>query len=160
LIDFFAQAVQASLVELGRVIYVRCMYSFFGREISLHTVIYGVYIRCWPTLLTCCLECSCLQALMEKLLQALTEKLMHSPFWMRGTPPLPLHTHEHTHTHMCTYTNTPKCTYSVCSPPHGPGQSPPDAQPSDVYSPPYTTSGEPSAAGNMMCLSCQLYAKE
>ena len=26
------------------------MYGIFGREITIHTVIYGVYIRFWPTL--------------------------------------------------------------------------------------------------------------
>jgi len=31
--------------------YTRCTYSNFGREIIIHTVIYGVYIRFWPTLL-------------------------------------------------------------------------------------------------------------
>ena len=27
------------------------MYGIFGREITVHTVIYDVYIRFWPTLL-------------------------------------------------------------------------------------------------------------
>ena len=30
--------------------YIRCTYGNFGREITIHTVIYGVYIRFWPTL--------------------------------------------------------------------------------------------------------------
>jgi len=30
--------------------YIRCIHSIFGREITIHTVIYGVYIRFWPTL--------------------------------------------------------------------------------------------------------------
>jgi hypothetical protein len=30
--------------------YVRCIYGVFGREITIHTVIYRVYIRLWPTL--------------------------------------------------------------------------------------------------------------
>ena len=30
--------------------YIRCMYGIFGREITKYTVIYGVYIRFWPTL--------------------------------------------------------------------------------------------------------------
>jgi hypothetical protein len=29
----------------------RCTYGIFSREITIHTVIYGVYIRFWPTLL-------------------------------------------------------------------------------------------------------------
>jgi hypothetical protein len=31
-------------------IYIRCIYGIFGREITKYTVIYGVYIRFWPTL--------------------------------------------------------------------------------------------------------------
>ena len=40
-------------VELARTIYIRCMYGTFGREITKYTVIYGVYIRFWPTLHVC-----------------------------------------------------------------------------------------------------------
>ena len=35
---------------LARTIYIRCMYSIFGREITKYMVIYGVYIWFWPTL--------------------------------------------------------------------------------------------------------------
>jgi hypothetical protein len=31
-------------------VYIRCIYGIFGREITIHTVIYGAYIRFWPTL--------------------------------------------------------------------------------------------------------------
>jgi len=34
----------------GWTINIRCIYGVFGREITRHTVIYGVYIRFWPTL--------------------------------------------------------------------------------------------------------------
>ena len=37
-------------VGLARTIYIRCIYGTFGRKISKYTVIYGVYIRFWPTL--------------------------------------------------------------------------------------------------------------
>jgi hypothetical protein len=37
-------------VGLARTIYIRCTYGIFGREITIHTAIYGVYIRFWPTL--------------------------------------------------------------------------------------------------------------
>jgi hypothetical protein len=30
--------------------YIRCIYSIFGRELTKYTVIYGAYIRFWPTL--------------------------------------------------------------------------------------------------------------
>jgi len=33
--------------------YIRCIYGNFGREITNITVIYGVYVRFWPTLLMC-----------------------------------------------------------------------------------------------------------
>jgi len=39
-------------VGLARTIYIRCLYGIFGREITKYTVIYSVYIRFWPTLLT------------------------------------------------------------------------------------------------------------
>jgi len=38
-------------IGLARTIYIRCVYGVFGREITIYTVIYGVYIRFWPTLL-------------------------------------------------------------------------------------------------------------
>jgi len=37
-------------IGLARTIYIRCIYGIFGREITKYTVIYGVYIRFWPTL--------------------------------------------------------------------------------------------------------------
>jgi hypothetical protein len=35
---------------LARTIYIRCIHGIFGREITEYTVIYGAYIRFWPTL--------------------------------------------------------------------------------------------------------------
>jgi hypothetical protein len=32
----------------------RCIYVIFGREITIYTVIYGVYIPFWPTLVLGC----------------------------------------------------------------------------------------------------------
>ena len=32
---------------------IRCIYGIFGREVIKYMVIYGVYIRFWPTLYTC-----------------------------------------------------------------------------------------------------------
>jgi len=45
--------VYAVYVGLARTIYIRCIYGIFGREITKFTVIYGVYIRFWPTLCIC-----------------------------------------------------------------------------------------------------------
>ena len=35
---------------LARTMYIRLKYGIFGREIAKYTVIHGVYIRFWPTL--------------------------------------------------------------------------------------------------------------
>jgi len=40
-------------VGLARTIYIRCMYGDFSRDITKYTVIYGAYIRFWPTLQMC-----------------------------------------------------------------------------------------------------------
>ena len=37
-------------LELARTIYIRYIYGIFGRKTTKYTVIYGVYIRFWPTL--------------------------------------------------------------------------------------------------------------
>jgi len=37
-------------IGLAITIYIRCICSIFSREITIHMVIYGVYIRFWPTL--------------------------------------------------------------------------------------------------------------
>ena len=81
-------------VGLARTIYIRCIYRIFGREITKYTVIYGVYVRFWPTLHMC--------------------TWMHTYNKQRGyvmhTPTLAFthtctrsraHTHKQTHTHVC-----------------------------------------------------------
>jgi len=40
-------------VKLARTIYIRCIYDKFGWEITKYTVIYGAYIRFWPSLCMC-----------------------------------------------------------------------------------------------------------
>ena len=40
------------IVGLARTIYIRCIYGIFCRDFIKYTVIYGVYIRFWPTLQT------------------------------------------------------------------------------------------------------------
>jgi hypothetical protein len=37
-------------VGLARTVYIRCICVILGREITMYTVMYGVYIRFWPTL--------------------------------------------------------------------------------------------------------------
>jgi hypothetical protein len=34
---------------MARIMYIRCIYGISGREITEYTVIYGAYIRFWPT---------------------------------------------------------------------------------------------------------------
>ena len=56
------------------------MYSIFGRKTTIHTVIYGVYIRFWPTLCMLYAVCCIVSA--------------HT------------HTHNHTHTHVQPHAHT------------------------------------------------------
>jgi hypothetical protein len=46
-------AVEKVYVGLARTLYIQCIYGIFGREITKYTVIYGAYIRFWPTLCIC-----------------------------------------------------------------------------------------------------------
>ena len=41
---------RAKHLGLARTIYIRCIYGIFGWEITKYTVMYGAYIRFWPTL--------------------------------------------------------------------------------------------------------------
>jgi hypothetical protein len=43
-------AIVKTFIGLARTIYIRFIYGIFGREITKYTVIYGVYVRFWPTL--------------------------------------------------------------------------------------------------------------
>jgi hypothetical protein len=49
-------------VGLARTIYIRCVYGIFGREFTIYTVIYSVYIRFWPTL-HMCVQCATMNML-------------------------------------------------------------------------------------------------
>ena len=51
LIQFYAHMLSWPEPYIYR--YIRCIYRTFGRQITIHTVIYGVYIRFWPTLHIC-----------------------------------------------------------------------------------------------------------
>jgi hypothetical protein len=46
----YISRVHCTYLGLARTIYIRCKYGNFGREITKYAVIYGVYIRFWPTL--------------------------------------------------------------------------------------------------------------
>jgi hypothetical protein len=45
-------SLKTAFVGLAKTIYVRCIYGNFGREITKYTVVYGVYIRFLPGLVT------------------------------------------------------------------------------------------------------------
>ena len=48
------QDIQSVMCRVGQNhIYIRCIYSIIGREIIKYKVIYGLYIRFWPTLVMC-----------------------------------------------------------------------------------------------------------
>ena len=45
--------------------YIRCTYGIYGRNITIQTVIYGVYIRFWPTLcVSDCDKCCCCKSIL------------------------------------------------------------------------------------------------
>ena len=44
------ETVTRTCVGLASTLYIRCVYGVFGREMTKYTVIYGAYIRFWPTL--------------------------------------------------------------------------------------------------------------
>ena len=46
---FYTQHILCEL-RVARIIYIRCIYGISGRDINKYTVIYGAYIRFWPTL--------------------------------------------------------------------------------------------------------------
>ena len=76
------------------------IHSILGKEISIETVIYGVHVRFWPTLIlcsgmhfACCLECACYLCFFM-----ITQKDV-------------CHTHMNIRTCMCKHTNT----YDECS---------------------------------------------
>jgi len=56
-------------------IYIRCVHGCFGSEITKYTVIYGVDIRFWPTLLTYCV----VDKVMASLLRPRTVQRRHLP---------------------------------------------------------------------------------
>ena len=47
--------VYAPYIGLARTINIRCIYGIFGRETTKYTVIYGEYMRLWPTLTIYCM---------------------------------------------------------------------------------------------------------
>ena len=63
----------------ARTIYIRCIYGIFGREITNYTVIYGAYIRFWPTLHIC----------------ICTHVFTHTHMYVRGRRQI--HTYTYTH---------------------------------------------------------------
>ena len=38
------------IIHMTQIPYIRCIYGISGREVTRYTVIYGAYIRFWPTL--------------------------------------------------------------------------------------------------------------
>ena len=83
--------------------YKRCTYGIFGREITIHTVIHGVYIRFWPT--------QYVRSYMVCI------RYVYIQFWpcfafpQSPLPPCYTRTHTHTHIHTRTHTRTHIHTY-------------------------------------------------
>jgi hypothetical protein len=98
-----------SYVGLARTIYIRCIYGTFGREITKCTVIYGVYIRFWPTLVICHesfaagSNCAVRQPRFKRQVCS-----CYVTFWCRKEvhPHPPTHPHAHTHMYTCNHKTT------------------------------------------------------
>jgi hypothetical protein len=107
-------------VGLAKIIYTRCIYGDIGREITKYTVIYGVYIRFWPTLRMCfsCVHNSPGQRAMRQLktwLLVLSTRAQYTDTHISSAPSSQnvqnthtrtKHTHTHTHTRALTITRS------------------------------------------------------
>ena len=92
--------------------HIRCIYGDFSSEIALHTVIYGVHVRFWPTLricktwdwmahrtnVDCSVRCTCLVLIRHVCTLTHTHIYIHAQTLPR--------TYTHTHTRTHTYTHT------------------------------------------------------
>ena len=60
--------------------YILCIYGIFGKEITIHTVIYGVYVRFWPTLIITlphvCAHCLCACIMLLRFVSVRAGRLM------------------------------------------------------------------------------------
>ena len=94
------QSVSLCAHKMTRVghIYIRCTYSTFGREIAKYTVIYGAYVRFWPTTLDTSFPHSCICSIQEE----------HA--W-----PSPLYALDTTISHNCIMHLLPKFQRSACA---------------------------------------------
>ena len=72
-LSFRLMTLQHICLGLARTIYIRFIYGIFGRESTKYTVIYGVYIRFWPTL-------HMFQVLMSMLMDAELKRSRLVPF--------------------------------------------------------------------------------
>jgi hypothetical protein len=101
---------------LARIIYIRFVYGIIGREFTIYTVIYGVYIRFWPTLIT--------SKARTQMQEAWTIERVYAGLHLERPRPVQPHmqilsrrkhtyahvyiyyTHKHTHSFTCAHTNT------------------------------------------------------
>jgi len=71
----------STYLGLAKTIYIQFTYSIFGREITKYAVIYGVYIRFWPTrhmlALNDCCTCADLERLRGRTHACTEQQLLH-----------------------------------------------------------------------------------
>ena len=104
---------------MASTLHIRCIYGIFGRKITKYTVIYGVYIRFWPTLgtghvprqwevwewLTCQHSFSFVELAMLNRRQNRQSVLVKMKGILRATG-LHTHTRSHAHAHAHTHKHT------------------------------------------------------
>ena len=92
--------------------HIRCMYGIFCRNVTKYTVIYGVYIRFWPTLQICytlladASDYGTRTSEHEPLTCTHTHMYTHTHTHLMHTLNAHAHAHAHTHTHTPTHTHT------------------------------------------------------
>ena len=112
----FLNPIHALSLGLARTIHIQCIYGIFGRDITKITVIYGAYIRFWPTLTyihtsaTGGCTVACVRVHLCVFTQATTHKhtltRTHTCAHTHTCTHTRAHTHAHTRTHTCTHTHT------------------------------------------------------
>jgi len=86
--------------------YIWCIYGIFGREITIHTVIYGVYIRFWPTLhMGQHVTRTCVRTRHKQCMHTHTHTCMSKNLNAYIHTYICTHTHTYTHTHTTMYLN-------------------------------------------------------
>ena len=104
----FLNPIHALSLGLARTIHIQCIYGIFGRDITKITVIYGAYIRFWPTLTYIHTSATggCTVACVRVHLCVFTQATTRAHTHVHTCTHTRTHTRTHTHAHIHTHTHT------------------------------------------------------